>query len=57
VGYYADGEVLGVDVDGGLICWNAETQTKYNCGETLEQYGEHNLSEDELIRIGAKPSP
>lgn len=48
---YEDGEVLGVDKDGGLLQWNAKTGEPYNCGETLEQFGANNLSATEHTRV------
>lgn len=49
-----DGEVINIDSDGCLICWNAETQEPYNCGETREQYGEHNLTDRERHRLSIR---
>lgn len=46
-----DGEVVGVDTDGNLICYNASTHSNYNCGETLESYGVDNLTPTELKRV------
>lgn len=43
-----DFEVIGVDTDGGLICKDVQTGELYNCGETLEEFGAHNLTEGEL---------
>jgi len=48
---WLDGEVLGIDKDNCLICWNAQTKERYNCGETLEVYGKENLTEAELKRL------
>jgi len=45
---YVDGQILGVDTDGCLICWDADNGISYNCGETLKEYGEDNLTPDEL---------
>ena len=47
-----DGEVLATDTDGCLICFNADNGQPYNCGETLDQYGEHNLTDRERKRLG-----
>lgn len=48
---YADGEVLGVDVDGKLIQWDRQGEVAYNCGETLEEFGITNLTTVELARV------
>jgi hypothetical protein len=47
----ADGEVTGVDADGGLILWDREGEVEYNCGETLEEYGVENLTDRERQRL------
>lgn len=49
---YEDGEVIGTDHDGCIICWNAKTEEHYNCGETLEEFGEDNLRNRERKRLG-----
>ena len=46
-----DGEVLGIDNDGGLICWDAVREERYNCGQTLKQYGMKNLTDREKRRL------
>lgn len=51
-----DGEILGLDADGRLIQWDAETQTRYNCGETPEEFGLENLRSAKLERIGRADS-
>lgn len=48
---YTDGEVVGVDADGSLVQWNAETGEAYNSGETPESFGAHNLSDMERARL------
>ena len=48
---YADGEVLGADVDGCLIQWDRQGDVAYNCGETLEGFGPENLNAVELARV------
>lgn len=48
---YKDGEVIGIDTDGCLVLWNADDEELYNCGETLEEFGE--LTAIELARIKA----
>ena len=49
---YADFEVVGKDNDGSLVCWDAVSKQPYNCGETLDEFGEHNLTPTELKRVG-----
>lgn len=44
-------EVIGTDTDGSLICRADEDGEIYNCGETLEEYGVHNLRPHELRRL------
>lgn len=46
-----DGEVLGLDVDGCIICWDADKGETYNSGETLEDFAGL-LFEEELRRLG-----
>ena len=53
---YSDGEVVGVDSDGHLVQWNSDAGATYNSGETLEQFGVQNLSEQELLRAQGKVS-
>lgn len=48
---YIDGEVLGLDDDDHVICWNAETMQAENTGETIEAYGIHNLRVGEIARV------
>lgn len=48
---FTDGEVLGEDADGNLVCWNLAEQATYNCGQTLAEYGAENLTEIELGRV------
>jgi len=48
---FNDGEVLGKDADGCLIQWDGEHGTRYNCGETLEQFGVENLTPIEKERV------
>lgn len=47
-----DGEVLRVDNDGCLVLWDRDGEVEYNCGETLDDYGDHNLTEVECKRLG-----
>ncbi|MBN3761344.1 hypothetical protein [Burkholderia sp. Ac-20365] len=47
----ADGAVLGFDKDGTVLQWNAPDQTTYNSGENLDEYGIHNLREEELALV------
>ena len=51
---YLEGEVLGIDTDGCLICWNARDKERYNCGQTLEEFGVCNLREAEKKRLNIK---
>lgn len=48
-----DGEVIDIDTDGCLICWDAHKRQSYNTGESLAEYGEHNLTgkERNCLRI------
>jgi hypothetical protein len=48
---HADNEVLGIDTDGCLILWDADKRQRYNCGETLEQWGKENLTSQEISRL------
>jgi hypothetical protein len=48
---YADSEVIGVDTDGRLIQWDATNGAPYNCGETVDEFGRHNLTQAELARV------
>ena len=47
----ADGEVVGLDNDGCIICWDAINKEKYNTGVSLTDFGLENLTEAEQIRI------
>jgi len=49
---FEDQEVIGLESDGQVICWNADTKEPYASGETLEDYGIHNLREPEIGRVG-----
>lgn len=46
-----DGAVLGVCTSGMLVQWNGEEQRCY-VSETLDEFGIHNLREEELARAG-----
>lgn len=48
---YRDGEVIGIAPNGTLLQWNADEKAAYNCGETLEQFGIHNLTGTEAQRL------
>jgi hypothetical protein len=48
---FEDGEVVGIDTDESLICWDAKSGTMYNCGEDLEIFGEDNLTDIERQRL------
>jgi hypothetical protein len=52
---YEDGAVLGLDTDGCLIHWNGDDHVAYCSGETLDNFGIHNLLERELQRVGVSP--
>ena len=52
---YQDFEVIGLDSDGTVVQWNAETNQPYNCGETLEEFGVDNLTSAELQRVKETP--
>lgn len=45
--------VVGVDTDGCLVC--EDRGEVYNCGETLEEFGAHNLSPAELAAVNPLP--
>jgi hypothetical protein len=51
---YRDGEVLGIDKDGGVIQWDLQGKRRYNCGENLQQFGVCNLTAPEKKRLGLK---
>ena len=44
-----DFEVIGLDTNGLLICRDILTGEKYNCGETLKEFGVNNLTEQEKM--------
>jgi hypothetical protein len=48
---YLDGEVLGIDNDSNVILWDADKEKRYNCGETINQYGINNLTDKEKHRL------
>jgi len=50
-----DGEVLYVDNDGCIVQWSNEHSRVYNCGETPEEFGLHNLTAKEAARINVNP--
>jgi hypothetical protein len=49
---YDDGEVVGVDTDGTILCWDAKQEKPYNTGETLAQYGTVDLTDREKFKLG-----
>lgn len=49
---FEDGEVIGRETDGTLICWNSVSKERYNCGQTLEQFGLDDLTDKERQRLG-----
>lgn len=48
---YADQEVIGVDNDGQVICWDARASHEYSCGDNLQRYGIVNLKLHEIARV------
>jgi hypothetical protein len=48
---HQDFRVVGIDADGGLICEDADG-ARYNCGETLEEFGVSNLTPAEIAALG-----
>lgn len=48
---YADGEVIRLDTDGCLVMWDSDTESEYNSGETLDEFGRENLAPEELARV------
>lgn len=45
-------EVVGQDTDGALLCKDNITGKIYNSGDTLKDFGEHNLSVREKETLG-----
>lgn len=54
---YDDAEVIGLDEDGCIIEWDAETCSGYNTGTQLDDYGVENLSDVEKARCNLPPQP
>ena len=52
---YYDGQILGLDTDGTLIQWNADTGTTYSCSETPAEFGIEFMTEDERRACGLAP--
>ncbi|KVV40961.1 hypothetical protein WT27_13650 [Burkholderia territorii] len=48
---YQDEEVIGFDKDGRVMQWDGERGLAYNSGESLDEFGLHNLREHELTRV------
>ncbi|KKI36161.1 hypothetical protein VI03_25700 [Burkholderia vietnamiensis] len=48
---YQDEEVIGFDKDGCVMQWDGERGLSYNSGESLDEFGLHNLREHELTRV------
>ncbi len=46
--------VIGTDTDGCLVCRDHDTNEEYNCGETLEEFGPQNLTEEERKTLTAE---
>ncbi|CAN7777033.1 hypothetical protein [Caballeronia sp. LjRoot31] len=49
---YQDDEVIGLDKDGCVVQWNSDNGMPANSGESLEEFGLHNLREYEFARVG-----
>lgn len=49
---YKDCEVVGIDTDGCLLCWDARRHRKYNCGTKLEAFELTDFSVRERERLG-----
>lgn len=48
---YKDGEVIGIDTDGGLVIWDSFAKAGFNCGESIEEFGPANLTSTEKQRL------
>lgn len=48
---FNDGEVVGLDRDGCLVLWNADSKRAENCGETVLEFGLDNLTNEEKSRL------
>jgi hypothetical protein len=44
-----DGLIVGMERDGQVIQYNAETQDLYACGERVEEFGINNVTNEELL--------
>lgn len=49
---YQGDEVIGLDKDGCVVQWNSDNDMPANSGESLEEFGLHNLREYEFARVG-----
>ncbi|WP_425953220.1 hypothetical protein [Ralstonia pseudosolanacearum] len=49
---YQDDEVTGLNMDGCVMQWDGDKGLAFNSGESLEEFGLHNLREHELGRVG-----
>jgi len=49
---YQDDEVIGLDKNGCVMQWNCGNGMPINSGESLEEFGLHNLREHEISRVG-----
>lgn len=49
--HYQDDEVIGFDKDGCVMQWDADKGLAFNSGESLDEFGLHNLRERELSRV------
>lgn len=52
---YQDDEVIGLDKDGCVVQWNSDDGMPINSGESLAEFGLHNLREHEISRVGVPP--
>jgi hypothetical protein len=48
---YSDGEITGLSPAGHVLQWNADERAEYDSGETLIEYGIHNLFAHERERL------
>lgn len=48
---YEDDEVIALDRDGCVVQWSRESDMPVNSGESLDEFGLHNLREHEIARV------
>ncbi len=46
--HFSDGEVIGLDNDGCVICWDADKKELYNTGVSMAEFG--SMTEIEIAR-------